>query len=108
MIDKTGTLTEGKPELTDLVAVEGMTEDRLLQLAAGLEQGSEHPLAAAILEAAKRRGIEDAAATDFKATTGMGVGGVIKGKSVGLGNAAMMEALGADPTASRPGRELAR
>ncbi len=108
VIDKTGTLTEGKPELTDIIAVEGMTEDRLLQLAAGLEQGSEHPLAAAILEAANRRGIIAVATTDFKATTGMGIGGTIEGTSVGLGNAAMMEALGADPAPRRDRAESLR
>ncbi|WP_423228469.1 heavy metal translocating P-type ATPase [Rhizobium tumorigenes] len=108
VIDKTGTLTEGKPELTDIIAVEGMTEDRLLQLAAGLEQGSEHPLTAAILEAAKRRGIIAVATTDFKATTGMGIGGTIEGTSVGLGNAAMMEALGADPAPLRDRAESLR
>ncbi len=97
VVDKTGTLTEGKPDLTDLVAAEGTTEAQLLQLAASLEEGSEHPLAAAILEAAKRRGVATDAVTEFKATTGMGISGLVGGAPVGLGNAAMMTSLGVDP-----------
>ncbi|MGA1804074.1 heavy metal translocating P-type ATPase [Rhizobium sp. HT1-10] len=97
VIDKTGTLTEGKPVLTDLIAAEGTTEERLLQLAAGLEQGSEHPLAAAVLEAARQRGAAAVDVTGFQAVTGKGIGGVVDGTDVGLGNAAMMQTLGVEP-----------
>jgi Cu+-exporting ATPase len=97
VIDKTGTLTEGRPTLTDLVAANGMTEERLLQLAASLEHGSEHPLAAAIVEAAKQRQIETVPVDGFEAKTGMGIQGRADQTVIGLGNAAMMQALGADP-----------
>ena len=97
VIDKTGTLTEGKPVLTDLIAAEGTTEERLLQLAAGLEQGSEHPLAAAVLEAARQRGVAAVDVTGFQAVTGKGIRGVVDGTDVGLGNAAMMQTLGVEP-----------
>lgn len=96
VIDKTGTLTEGKPDLTDLVAVDGITEQRLLQLAASLEHGSEHPLAAAIVDAAKHRSVETIQIDGFEAKTGMGIQGVVGGALTGLGNAAMMKALGVD------------
>jgi P-type Cu+ transporter len=96
VIDKTGTLTEGKPELTDLVAIAGTTEDRLLQLAASLEHGSEHPLAAAIVAAAVKQDIKTVQIVGFEAKTGMGIQGLADATTIGLGNAAMMQALGAD------------
>ena len=96
IVDKTGTLTEGRPKLTDVVAVEGVAENDLLALAAGLEKGSEHPLAEAIVEGARERGAVIADATDFEATTGKGVSGTVSGKTVALGNAAMMADLGID------------
>ncbi|UDL92488.1 cadmium-translocating P-type ATPase [Mesorhizobium sp. PAMC28654] len=96
IVDKTGTLTEGRPRLTDVVAVEGVAENDLLALAAGLEKGSEHPLAEAIVEGARERGASIADASDFEATTGKGVSGTVSGKNVALGNAAMMADLGID------------
>jgi Cu+-exporting ATPase len=96
VVDKTGTLTEGRPTLTDCVPAEGVEEKRLLQLATSLEQGSEHPLAEAIVEGAKERGIELLPSEDFEAVTGKGVRGRIDGQDVALGNAAMMRDLGVD------------
>ncbi|RTL96188.1 MAG: heavy metal translocating P-type ATPase, partial [Hyphomicrobiales bacterium] len=94
IVDKTGTLTEGKPRLTDVVAVQGIEESELLGLAAALEKGSEHPLAEAIVEGAAGRGVKLADAGDFEAITGKGVTGNVSGKKVALGNAAMMADLG--------------
>jgi len=94
IVDKTGTLTEGKPRLTDVVAVQGIEESELLGLAAALEKGSEHPLAEAIVEGATGRGVKLADAGDFEAITGKGVTGSVSGKKVALGNAAMMADLG--------------
>ena len=91
VIDKTGTLTEGKPTVTRIVAVEGFGEDELLRLAASLEQGSEHPLAHAIVVAAKDKGLDLSAAQDFDSPTGKGVIGKIKGRDVALGNVMLME-----------------
>jgi len=87
VVDKTGTLTEGKPRLAAIATLPGTSEEAALALAAALERGSEHPLAAAILDAAKERRIEIGAASDFKSTTGGGVRGVVDGKQVALGNA---------------------
>ncbi|MER8402639.1 heavy metal translocating P-type ATPase [Mesorhizobium sp. M1348] len=96
IVDKTGTLTEGRPRLTDVVAVEGMAQDDLLALAAGLEKGSEHPLAEAIVEGARERGVKVPDASGFEAITGKGVSGTVSGQKVALGNAAMMADLGID------------
>ncbi|MER8372730.1 heavy metal translocating P-type ATPase [Mesorhizobium sp. M1406] len=96
IVDKTGTLTEGRPKLTDVVAANGFSEDELLALAAGLEKGSEHPLAEAIVEGAATRGVTVAEASGFEAVTGKGVSGTVAGKKVALGNAAMMADLGID------------
>ncbi|MER9949651.1 heavy metal translocating P-type ATPase [Mesorhizobium sp. M0047] len=96
IVDKTGTLTEGRPKLTDVVAAKGFSEDELLALAAGLEKGSEHPLAEAIVEGAAARGVAVADASGFEAATGKGVSGTVSGKKVALGNAAMMADLGID------------
>ncbi|MER9235714.1 heavy metal translocating P-type ATPase [Mesorhizobium sp. M0622] len=96
IVDKTGTLTEGRPRLTDVVAVEGMAQDDLLALAAGLEKGSEHPLAEAIVEGARERGVNTPEAGGFEAVTGKGVSGTVSGQKVALGNAAMMADLGID------------
>lgn len=96
IVDKTGTLTEGRPKLTDVVAANGFSEDELLALAAGLEKGSEHPLAEAIVEGAGTRGVKIADASGFEAVTGKGVSGTVSGKKVALGNAAMMADLGID------------
>ncbi|RUX32216.1 heavy metal translocating P-type ATPase [Mesorhizobium sp. M7A.F.Ca.US.011.01.1.1] len=96
IVDKTGTLTEGRPKLTDVVAANGFSEDELLALAAGLEKGSEHPLAEAIVDGAATRGVTVAEASAFEAVTGKGVSGSVSGKTVALGNTAMMADLGVD------------
>lgn len=96
IVDKTGTLTEGRPKLTDVVTANGVSEDELLALAAGLEKGSEHPLAEAIVDGAAARGVTVAEASAFEAVTGKGVSGSVSGKTVALGNAAMMADLGID------------
>jgi P-type Cu+ transporter len=93
VIDKTGTLTEGKPKVVSIVAVNGWDENGLLQLAAGLERSSEHPLARAIGDAVKERGLHPGAAGDFAAHPGKGVTGTIDGRAVALGNAALMDEL---------------
>jgi len=91
IVDKTGTLTEGKPKLTDVVTTGGIGEDELLSLAAALERGSEHPLAEAIVAGAEAKGVALPAAKDFAAVTGKGVEGTVEGRKVALGNAAMMQ-----------------
>lgn len=96
VVDKTGTLTEGKPTVTKIVAAEGFAEDKLLSLAASLEQGSEHPLAHAIVMAAKDKGLDLAKADDFDSPTGKGVVGTINGRAVALGNVMLMEERGVD------------
>ncbi|ATU94481.1 heavy metal translocating P-type ATPase [Phyllobacterium zundukense] len=96
LVDKTGTLTEGKPKLTDVLVVNGFEESDLLALAASLEKGSEHPLAEAIVEGANERGVKLSNVADFDAITGKGVTGEVSGKTVVLGNAAMMEELKLD------------
>ena len=95
IIDKTGTLTEGKPVLSDVVSFGKISEDELLGIASALEQNSEHPLADAIIKGAEERNLSISTLKAFKAITGKGVQGTVKGKEVGLGNAVMMEHLGA-------------
>ncbi|WP_106797587.1 heavy metal translocating P-type ATPase [Rhizobium sp. H4] len=99
IVDKTGTLTEGKPVLTDIVAFGGIEENRLLSLAASLERGSEHPLAEAIVSGAEERDATFVEVTGFEAKTGKGVMGLAGGMTVALGNAAMLADLGIDPAA---------
>lgn len=94
--DKTGTLTEGKPRVTELVPTEGVTEAELLRLAASLERGSEHPLAHAIVEKAKETEIELTEASDFEAPNGKGVIGQVDGRRVALGNRLLMESESVD------------
>ncbi|MEM9574914.1 MAG: copper-translocating P-type ATPase, partial [Pseudomonadota bacterium] len=94
VVDKTGTLTEGKPKLTDVVTLGETVEAEILALLRGLEAGSEHPLAEAIVEDIKSRGIEPAAVTDFQSITGKGVRGKSGNKSIALGNAALMDLVG--------------
>jgi Cu+-exporting ATPase len=96
IVDKTGTLTMGKPKLTDTVALGDVPEADLLSLAAALERGSEHPLAEAIVEGAEAAGAARQEATDFEAVTGKGVRGQIGGRAVALGNTAMMQEMGLD------------
>lgn len=99
VVDKTGTLTEGRPKITDIISVEGQGEDTLLAIAAGLEKGSEHPLAEAIVSGAKERGLTIPTASDFNAITGKGVEGRINGQIVTLGNRAMVDQLKLDLSA---------
>jgi Cu+-exporting ATPase len=99
VVDKTGTLTEGKPRLVSVTPREGLDEGELLRLAAGLERGSEHPLAAAIVEGARDRGLELAEAEDFESVTGKGVTGRVEGRRVMLGNRKMLDDSGIDPGA---------
>jgi Cu+-exporting ATPase len=97
VMDKTGTLTEGKPRLVSLQPAAGWSEGDLLRLAASLERGSEHPLAAAIVGGAEERGAVLTAASDFQSVTGQGVKGSVEGRQVALGNRALMDGLGIDP-----------
>jgi Cu+-exporting ATPase len=97
VVDKTGTLTEGKPKLVAVVAAEGVSEEDLLRLAASLERGSEHPLAAAIVTGSVERRVELAKAEDFSSRTGKGVVGRVDGRQVALGNRKLLEELGVDP-----------
>ncbi|MGC2583559.1 MAG: HAD-IC family P-type ATPase, partial [Acidobacteriaceae bacterium] len=94
VLDKTGTLTEGKPEVTAVQSADGWSEDQVLELAAGLEQRSEHPLARAILSAAEKRGLRAASATDVRAVPGKGILGNIEGRRVAAGNTVLMQELG--------------
>jgi Cu+-exporting ATPase len=98
VVDKTGTLTEGKPMVTQVVPVKSFSEDELMQLAGGLEKGSEHPLAHAILEKAKAMALTLPDAEDFDSPRGKGVTGRIDGRRVALGNRQLMDAEGIDST----------
>ncbi len=93
-VDKTGTLTEGKPKVAQIVPAPDSSEEDVLRVAAGLERGSEHPLAAAILEAAEARKVAPAEAADFRSMTGKGVAGTIDGAPAALGNDRLLEELG--------------
>jgi Cu+-exporting ATPase len=97
VVDKTGTLTEGKPRLVFVVATAGATEAEVVALAAGLERGSEHPLAAAILAGAAERNVAPSDLGEFRSLTGRGVTGVAGGRRVALGNARLLEELGVAP-----------
>jgi Cu+-exporting ATPase len=90
VVDKTGTLTEGKPRLVSVVPAPGMDEATLLRTAASLERASEHPLAAAIVKGAAERGVAPVDAREFRSVTGKGVTGVVDGRRVALGNRALM------------------
>ena len=105
VVDKTGTLTLGKPVLTQLIPAEGITDTELLQAAASLEKASEHPLAAAILAAANDRQIPLLAVEGFQSLTGQGLTGTMQGRQVSIGNAAFMSSLGASATALQPQAE---
>ena len=96
VVDKTGTLTEGKPKLVSIVTADGIDESTLLRLAASLERGSEHPLAAAIVAGAEERGVALADATGFDSVTGKGVTGEVDRRRVSLGNRALLEDLKID------------
>jgi len=93
VLDKTGTLTQGKPELMSVVAVGGETEERVVRLVASLERGSEHPLAAAVVEAAQANGLSLMPVEEFRSITGRGVVGRVGGHEVAVGNEALLEEL---------------
>ncbi|WP_423208274.1 copper-transporting P-type ATPase [Paracoccus yeei] len=96
IVDKTGTLTEGRPRLVAVLAEPGQDEGAILRLAASLERGSEHPLAEAIVRGAEERGVEMVEARDFEAVTGQGVRGTVDGRPVALGNIRLLAAMGLD------------
>jgi Cu+-exporting ATPase len=97
VVDKTGTLTEGKPRLVGVIAASNFGEEEVLALAAGLERGSEHPLAAAVLAGAAERGLTPATADAFQSVTGQGVTGVVGRRRVALGNLRLLAEHGVDP-----------
>ena len=99
IVDKTGTLTEGKPSFERVVAMPGLSEDEVLRLAASLDQGSEHPLADAIVQAARAKGLALDKPEDFESGSGIGVRGQVAGRQLALGNTILMEQVGvsADP-----------
>jgi len=96
IVDKTGTLTEGAPKLSDVVTLGDVSEDELLRLAASLERASEHPLAEAFVEAAKERELKLADTEDFEARTGQGITGTVEGRAVAVGTSRLMDAEGID------------
>ncbi|MCG7876462.1 MAG: heavy metal translocating P-type ATPase [Candidatus Thiodiazotropha taylori] len=110
VVDKTGTLTEGKPQLMSVQASDGFEENEVLRLAATLEQASEHPLAEAIVHSAKERGVQLMTAERFESITGLGVIGTIEGREVALGNLKLLERLkvipGGLPVLAKQDREL--
>src|SRR3954463_15606103 len=96
VVDKTGTLTEGRPKVVAVVPAPGLAEAEVLPLAASLERSSEHPLAPAAVAAAKERGMPFGEPADFASVTGKGVTGTVSGRRVALGNARLMQELGVD------------
>jgi Cu+-exporting ATPase len=108
VVDKTGTLTEGKPRVVTVIGTDGFSEADILRLAASVERGSEHPLAAAIVTAAEARSIALAAAEGFRSITGKGVTARVDGKAVALGNAALLRDLGVDSGALPERAEVLR
>jgi Cu+-exporting ATPase len=108
VVDKTGTLTEGKPKVVAVVPTTGYSEADVLRLAASVERASEHPLADAIVNAAKERAIETAEVGDFESPAGKGALGTVEGRKVLLGNAAFMHAQGVDASALETEAERAR
>ena len=101
VVDKTGTLTEGRPTVTDIVATGTRSQDDLLRLAAGVERASEHPLALAIVEAATTRGLDLPDVTDFDSPVGRGAQGTVDGHRIVLGSATFLDSHGIDSTAAR-------
>jgi Cu+-exporting ATPase len=93
VVDKTGTLTEGKPRLVTIAAENGVEELQLLRLVASLENVSEHPLAAAIVSGAQDRGVSLTQVGDFESITGQGVVGTVEGRRVAIGNVKLLESL---------------
>jgi Cu+-exporting ATPase len=96
IVDKTGTLTQGRPAFRDVIALGDLSPDEVLRLAASLDQGSEHPLAAAIVGEARRRGLRLSPAKEFESATGIGVRGKVEGRALALGNTVLMRDTGAD------------
>jgi Cu+-exporting ATPase len=101
VVDKTGTLTEGKPKVVAVIPLSDTAEDEVLRLAASVERGSEHPLAAAIVKAAENRSLRLGSAQKFESRTGRGVIASVEGRNVALGNVKLIEELGIDPAAAR-------
>ena len=99
VVDKTGTLTEGKPKLVSVISQEGWDENRIVTLAASLERGSEHPLASAVVNGAQERGLSLSETYQFRSVTGKGVVGIIEGETVALGNVKFMEEMGIETVA---------
>jgi len=108
VVDKTGTLTEGKPKLVTVESITDIDQQTLLALAASLEQGSEHPLAMAIIEGAKEKGLNLSKLTQFDSVTGQGIQGEIDGHPVALGNTALFTTLGIDSTSLQEKAEAYR
>jgi len=108
IVDKTGTLTEGRPAFDKTIGVNGFDDAEVLRLAASLDQGSEHPLAAAIVAAARERGLALAKAQDFDSESGIGVRGRVDGRALALGNTSLMEQQGIDVAALHDAAEALR
>jgi len=108
VVDKTGTLTEGRPALSGVQAAGSFAENDVLRLAAGLEQASEHPLAAAIVAGARARSLSIPAATEFESTTGGGVDGTVEARRVAVGTASLLERHGIDVTGLRADADARR
>jgi Cu+-exporting ATPase len=110
VLDKTGTITEGSPRVTDIVVADGWTEDAALRLAAAVERGSEHPLAEAIMNASRERGIEVPDAEDFEALSGRGIRAAVEGAQVLFGNLRLMQEMGIQvpATLAARGEDLTR
>ena len=106
VVDKTGTLTEGKPKLTSIIALNKKSEDEILQLAASLEKGSEHPLAEAMVKAAIDKGLKLSSPQAFQSITGKGIKGTIDGRELALGNKALMESVCKQSIDSAPAETL--
>ena len=103
VVDKTGTLTEGKPKVTAIVPAPGFDEDQILRLAASVERASEHPLADALLRAAKERGLELHSVDAFDSPTGKGASGKVDGKAIAIGNSGYLSSLGIETDFAGPG-----
>ncbi|HET9216126.1 MAG TPA: heavy metal translocating P-type ATPase [Terriglobia bacterium] len=108
LVDKTGTLTEGKPKVVAVISMSQVPENELLRLAASVERGSEHPLAAAIVQGAQDKALALSAATNFESRTGRGVIATVDGRKVALGNLRLVEELQADAGAARERAEMLR
>jgi Cu+-exporting ATPase len=108
VVDKTGTLTEGKPKLVSVVPADGFEEQSILSLAASLERGSEHPLAEAIVKGAESKGIAFGGTESFESVTGKGVTGIVEGQKIALGNFKLLEDLDINPSEVRDKAESMR